>query len=73
MRHHFDGRQAVQARHQRIVKRRRDRLEWQGARELVVLLPLLEQPGLQHGLGQFFHKQGDAIGPAHHLLEHRRG
>ena len=32
-----------------------------------------EEPRLHHRFGQLFHKQGDAIGLGHNLLEHRGG
>ena len=41
----------------------------QGSGQLIALLSLLEQPGLQHHLGQLFDKQGHAIGLGHNLRD----
>ena len=45
----------------------------QGPGQLIALLPLLEQAGFQHHLGQLLHKQRHAIGLGHHLLHHLGG
>ena len=66
-------RQAIQPRHQRVVQRGGNRQRGQGPGQLVALLPLLEQPGLQHHLGQLFDKQRHPIGLGHHLLDHLGG
>jgi hypothetical protein len=62
------GRQAVEPRHQRVVQRGGNRQRWEETGELVALLALLEQPRLQHHLGQLLDKQRHPIGLGHHLL-----
>ena len=47
-----------------------NRQRGQGPGELIVLLTLLEQPGLQHHLGQLLDKQRHAIGLGDYLLDH---
>jgi hypothetical protein len=61
-------RQAVQPRHQRVVQCGGNRQRRQGPGQLIALCPLLEQPRLQHHLGQFLHEQRHPIGLGHHLL-----
>ena len=73
LRHDFGRAEAVKARHQRVVEGGRDRQRGQGTRQLIARLVLLKEPGLQHGFGQLFHKQGHAIRLADDLLEHCRG
>jgi hypothetical protein len=43
LRHEFRRCQAIQPGHQRVVQRGGDRQRWQGARQLIALLLLLEQ------------------------------
>ena len=59
--------QAIQPCHQGVVQRGGNRQRRQGTGELVAVLPFLEQPGLQHHLGQLLDKQRHAIGLGHDL------
>ena len=66
-------RQAIQPRHQRVVQGGGNGQGRQGPGQLIALRPLLEQPGLQHHLGELFDKQRHPIGLGHHVLDHLSG
>ena len=55
------------------MQRGGNRQRGQGPGQRIALLPLLEQAGLQHHLGQLLHKQRHPIGLGHHLLDHLGG
>jgi hypothetical protein len=73
LRHDFDGSEAIQPCQEGIMQGGGNRQGWQRAMQCIMVLLLLQQTGLQHRLGQLFHKQGHAIHLAHYLLEHSRG
>ena len=54
LRHFLDRRQAVQARHQRVMKRIRDGHGRQGAGQLVAIVALDQDPHFQDRLGELF-------------------
>src|SRR5262249_34395023 len=67
LRHALHSRQAIEPCHQRVVQRGRNRQRWEGTGQLIAVLALLEQAGLQHHLGQLLHKQRHPIGLRYHL------
>ena len=67
LRHLLDGGEAVEARHQRIVQRRRDRERRQGAGELIAVAGVREQAGFEHRLGQLLDEQRHAVGLGYDL------
>ena len=65
-----DRRQPVEPGHQRVVQRRRDRQRRQRPGQGVAVALLLEQPGLEHGLGQLLDEQRHPVRLGHDLLQH---
>ena len=70
LRDFLDRRQPVEPRHQRILQRRGDRQRRQRAVEAIALAVLDQQPGFQHGLGQFLDEQRHAVGLGDDLRHH---
>ena len=60
----LDRPEAVQASHQEVMKRRRDRQPRQGAGKLPAVARVREQARFQHGLGQLLDEQRHAVGRA---------
>ena len=69
----LDRREAVEAGHQRVVKRRRDRERRQWAGQLVAVAGVREQARFQHRLGQLLDEQRHAVGARHDLVQHLAG
>ena len=69
LRHLLDHREAVEARHERIVQRGRDRERRQGACELQAVADVAHQARLDQRLRQLLDEQRHAIGPSPDLLD----
>ena len=59
--HLFDRGEPVEAGHQRILQRRRDRKRRQRARHHIVIAGVGEEARLDHGLGQLLDEQGHTL------------
>jgi aryl carrier-like protein len=66
----LDRRQAVEAGDERIVQGRGNRQQWQRPAQRQAAATLLEDPHLEHGLGQFLDEQRHAVGLGEDLLQH---
>jgi len=69
LRHGFHRGEAIEPRHERVLECRRDRQRRRRPGQRIARLPLLEEPGLQHHLGELFDEQRHAIGLRHDLFD----
>ncbi len=65
----LDRRQPVEARHERVLQRCRYRQRRQRAVEGVAIAGIVEQSGLEHGLGQLLDEKRHAVGLLNDLIE----
>ena len=70
LRHLLARHDPVQARHQGILQRSRNRARRQRARQEVAIARVLQEARLEHGLGQLLDKQRYAVGALDDVLEH---
>ena len=60
--------EAVQAGHQRVLKRAGDGERWQGPRQLIVVAGITKEARFQHGFGQLLDEPRNAVGPGDDLV-----